>query len=75
MIPLLKLAQSRAKKSTPCQLSGESREEYRILLIENTRLEFADILRNLAQRIEDNTMARTKRAIDVLYEDLTIDKK
>lgn len=56
-----------AKKRLPCAVAGETKEEYIINLNDEIRLEFCQQLRNLADAIEKNTLARQKKAIDCLY--------
>lgn len=57
-----------AKRRYPCQLKAEDRTEYIQLLKDETRLEFAEHLRKLADNIEQNTLKRQKNTINILYE-------
>lgn len=56
-----------AKKRLPYPISGETKEEYQIDFRDEIRLEFCAQLRNLADKIEKNTLARQNKAIDCLY--------
>lgn len=66
----VKLARKTAKKRLGGQMlatknpQGESKEEYDLTLKDETRLEVAFLLRELAERIEQNTLRKTseKRA-------------
>lgn len=57
-----------AKERYPFPLKSEEKSEYRQLLREETRLEFAEHLRRLADNIEKNTLKRQKETINVLYD-------
>lgn len=61
-------AAKRAKKRLPFQLNGESKEEYDENLRDETRLEFVEALRLIADDIERKTLARQIRRIEVLWE-------
>lgn len=63
-----KTAAQRAKKRLPFQLSGETKEEYDENLRDETRLEFVEALRLIADDIERKTLARQIRRIEVLWE-------
>lgn len=56
-----------AKKSLPYRLEEETREEYALNLRDETRLELVHRLRRIADDIENNTLERQRKAIDILY--------
>lgn len=62
-----KLARKRAKATLPCQIIGESKEEYDQNLRDETRLELVSILRTIADDVEAKTLARQTLTIDFLY--------
>lgn len=65
---VLESARKNAKKSTPYQLLGESKEDYDETLRDNVRLEFAHLLRCIADDIEQKTLARQKHTIKIIWE-------
>lgn len=65
---LLREAKVIAKKRLSKIMPNESKEDYLIDLKDETRLEFAFLLRKLADKIDENTLKRQKDTIEVLYE-------
>lgn len=61
-------ARKNAKKRTPYQLQGESKEEFDEVLRDNVRLEFCHLLRLIADDIEQKTLARQKHTIKIIWE-------
>lgn len=62
------VAAKRAKQRLPYQLHGETKEEYDENLRDETRLEFAYALRIIAADIENKTLARQIKRIEVLFD-------
>lgn len=63
-----KKAEQMALDSIGFQMEGEERWEYNQNLRDETNLAFVELLRELADRIEKDTLARQKHTIKVLYE-------
>lgn len=59
-----------AKSRLPMPVKGETIDEYREELRDETRLEFAYRLRKLADDIEKSTLERQKNLIEYFYKDI-----
>lgn len=62
-----KKAEKMALANIGFQMPGEERWEYRENLRDETRLCYAELLRQLADKIETETLARQKEVIQILY--------